>query len=46
VMLEMSRNGLNLLGANPFSYRFVNGGIIFLAMYADSLKSRVRARRA
>ena len=40
--LEIIRNGLNHLGADPYSYRFVNGGIIFLAMYADSLKSKVR----
>ena len=41
--LEIIRNGLNHLGADPYSYRFVNGGIIFVAMYADSLKSKVRA---
>ena len=40
--LEIIRNGLNHLGADPYSYRFVNGGIIFVAMYADSLKSKVR----
>lgn len=42
--LEIIRNGLNHLGADPYSYRFVNGGIIFIAMYADSLKSRVRTQ--
>lgn len=41
--LEIIRNGLNHLGADPYSYRFVNGGIIFVAMYADSLKSKVRS---
>lgn len=40
--LEIIRNGLNHLGADPYSYRFVNGGIIFVAMYADSLKAKVR----
>lgn len=40
--LEIIRNGLNHLGADPYYYRFVNGGIIFVAMYADSLKLKVR----
>jgi ribose/xylose/arabinose/galactoside ABC-type transport system permease subunit len=40
--LELIRNGLNHLGANPYLYEFVNGGIIFVAMSADALKSRLR----
>jgi ribose/xylose/arabinose/galactoside ABC-type transport system permease subunit len=42
--LELIRNGLNHLGANPYLYEFVNGGIIFLAMSADALKARLRGR--
>jgi ribose/xylose/arabinose/galactoside ABC-type transport system permease subunit len=42
--LAVIENGLNHVGAHPFAYRFVNGGIIFLAMYADSLKSLARGR--
>lgn len=41
LMLEIIRNGLNHLGADPYAYRFVNGAIIFVAMYADSLRSRL-----
>ena len=37
---EMIRNGLNHLGANPYSYRLVGGVVIFIAMYADALKRR------
>jgi ribose/xylose/arabinose/galactoside ABC-type transport system permease subunit len=40
LMLEAVRNGLNHLGADPFAYRFVNGAVIFLAMWADSLRHR------
>lgn len=43
LMLEAVRNGLNHLGADPFAYRFVNGAVIFLAMWADSLRHRARA---
>ncbi len=41
LMLEIIRNGLNYLGADPYAYRFVNGAIIFIAMYVDSLRSRL-----
>lgn len=41
LILEIIRNGLNHLGADPYIYRFVNGGVIFLAMYADSLRARL-----
>jgi ribose/xylose/arabinose/galactoside ABC-type transport system permease subunit len=44
LLLEMIRNGLTHLGASPYSYRLVNGIIIFVAMYADSLKSQVQTR--
>jgi ribose/xylose/arabinose/galactoside ABC-type transport system permease subunit len=39
---EMIRNGLNHLGANPYSYKLVGGVVIFIAMYADALKARLR----
>lgn len=42
--LNLIENGLNHLGASPYLYPFVRGGIIFAAMYADTLKSRVRTR--
>lgn len=38
MMLQIIENGLNLMGASPYSYPFVRGLIIFLAMYADTLK--------
>lgn len=41
LILEIIRNGLNHLGADPYAYRFVNGAIIFVAMYGDSLRSRL-----
>lgn len=41
LLLEIIRNGLNHLGADPYAYRFVNGIIIFVAMYADSLRSQL-----
>jgi ribose/xylose/arabinose/galactoside ABC-type transport system permease subunit len=40
VTLAIIENGLIHLGASPYAYPFVRGGIIFIAMYADSLKSR------
>lgn len=40
LLLEAVRNGLNHLGADPFAYRFVNGAVIFVAMWADSLRHR------
>lgn len=41
LVLEIIRNGLNHLAADPYAYRFINGAIIFIAMYADSLRSRL-----
>ncbi|MFN8379833.1 MAG: ABC transporter permease [Anaerolineae bacterium] len=43
LILEIIRNGLNHLGADPYAYRLVNGAIIFVAMYADSLRQRTLA---
>jgi ribose/xylose/arabinose/galactoside ABC-type transport system permease subunit len=42
--LVIVENGLTNLGVTPYLYPLVRGGIIFLAMYADSLKSRVSQR--
>jgi ribose/xylose/arabinose/galactoside ABC-type transport system permease subunit len=42
--LVIVENGLTHLGVSPYVYPFVRGGIIFLAMYADAMKSRVMAR--
>jgi ribose/xylose/arabinose/galactoside ABC-type transport system permease subunit len=39
VVFTMSiENGLGILGANPYIYPIVRGGIIYLAMFTDSLK--------
>ncbi len=37
---EIIRSGLNYVGANPYSYQLIGGAIIFVAMYASSLKDR------
>lgn len=42
--LNLIENGLNHVGASPYAYPFVRGGVIFIAMYADTLKHRVRIR--
>jgi len=44
--LVVLENGLTNLGVTPYLYPLVRGGIIFLAMYADSLKSRISNRMA
>ncbi|MFQ6067002.1 MAG: ABC transporter permease [bacterium] len=41
ITLAIIETGLIHLGASPYAYSFVRGGIIFGAMYADSLKSVV-----
>jgi ribose/xylose/arabinose/galactoside ABC-type transport system permease subunit len=38
--LVVIENGLNHMGAEPNVYPFVRGGIIFAAMFADSLKHK------
>ena len=43
--LAIIEDGLNLLSASSYAYPFVRGAIIFIAMYADSLKFYVRTRR-
>jgi len=39
LMFQMVRSGLQHIGANPYSYRLVEGVVIFIAMYVDALKS-------
>lgn len=41
--LVVIENGLVYIGASPFAYPLVRGGLIFIAMYADSLKSLLQA---
>jgi ribose/xylose/arabinose/galactoside ABC-type transport system permease subunit len=44
VTLVVIENGMIHLGASPYIYPLVRGGIIFIAMYADSLKMRVQPK--
>lgn len=45
VTLGVIENGLNMVGASPYAYAFVKGGVIFIAMYADSIKKVLRKTR-
>ncbi len=38
-------NGLQHMGLSPYIYPLLRGAIIFIAMYADSLKTRLRAKK-
>ncbi len=38
--LSIIESGLNHMGASPYAYPFVRGGIIFVAMFADSMKHK------
>lgn len=43
---QVIQNGLNQLGANPYAYNVITGAVIFVAMYADALKSgRIQVSR-
>ncbi|MBM4466705.1 MAG: ABC transporter permease [Chloroflexi bacterium] len=42
--LAVIENGLVHMGASVYAYPFVRGGIIFIAMYADTLKSLVQTK--
>jgi ribose/xylose/arabinose/galactoside ABC-type transport system permease subunit len=43
---QVIQNGLNQLGANPYAYNVITGVVIFVAMYADALKSgRIQVAR-
>jgi ribose/xylose/arabinose/galactoside ABC-type transport system permease subunit len=47
LIFQIIRSGLQQIGANPYSYRLVEGVVIFVAMYADALKvgrGAIRAR--
>lgn len=39
LLLKVIDNGLAMVGASPYAYRFAEGMIIFAAMYMDSLRS-------
>jgi ribose/xylose/arabinose/galactoside ABC-type transport system permease subunit len=41
ITLAIIETGLIFLGASPYVYSFIRGGIIFAAMYLDSLRSIV-----
>jgi ribose/xylose/arabinose/galactoside ABC-type transport system permease subunit len=42
--LVIAENGLTHMGVSPYAYPFVRGGIIFIAMLADAMKTRVLSR--
>ena len=44
-MFEIIRNGLIQVGADPYSYRLVGGVVIFVAMYADAIRTKLIAGR-
>jgi len=44
LILVVVENGLTHLGVSPYAYAFIRGGIIFLAMYADAMKSKINTR--
>lgn len=39
LLLNVINNGLAMIGASPYAYRFAQGIIIFAAMYMDSLRN-------
>jgi ribose/xylose/arabinose/galactoside ABC-type transport system permease subunit len=39
MIFQVISSGLQQVGANPYSYRLVEGVVIFIAMYADALKT-------
>lgn len=43
-LLIVIETGLNQLGVSPYVYPFLRGGIIFVAMYADSLRFNASSR--
>ena len=42
--LSIIESGLNFAGASPYAYRFVQGGIIFIAMYVQSYQAMIRVK--
>ena len=39
-LLQTMENGLTVLGVNPYYLSLVRGGLIFVAMFADSIKNK------
>lgn len=39
-LLQTMENGLTVLGVNPYYLSLVRGGLIFIAMFADSIKNK------
>lgn len=44
VLIQTYENGLNVLNVNPYLYPLITGGVIFLAVLLDALRSRLLAR--
>jgi ribose transport system permease protein len=45
VTIQAVFNGLNLLNADPYAYPVITGGVVFLAILADSVRNRLRGAR-
>jgi ribose transport system permease protein len=45
VTIQAVYNGLNLLNADPYAYPVITGGVVFLAVLLDSLRTRLRGER-
>ncbi|MBC5689862.1 ABC transporter permease [Mediterraneibacter sp. NSJ-55] len=43
--LTIIEAGLNFMGVSPYAYQLVQGGIIFIAMYAQSYQSLVQIKK-
>ena len=43
--LTIIEAGLNFMGVSPYAYQLVQGGIIFVAMYAQSYQSFVQVKK-
>ncbi len=44
ITLAVIETGLNYIGASVYVYSFVRGGVIFISMFADSLKTQVKPK--
>jgi ribose/xylose/arabinose/galactoside ABC-type transport system permease subunit len=44
ITLAVIETGLNYIGASVYVYSFVRGGVIFVSMFADSLKTQVKPK--
>lgn len=45
VTIQAVYNGLNLIDADPYAYPVITGGVVFLAVLLDSLRTRLRGDR-